>query len=74
MPRAMDKVKRQPARSRFVQRIIHRLCDGTQILLVVALLCRALQRMIGAGRAERVWDILVQLPELQGDSYAIKNK
>ena len=38
MPRAMDKVKRQPARSRFVQRIIHRLCDGTQILLAVALL------------------------------------
>ena len=38
MRRAMDKGVGLPARSRFVQRIIHRLCDGTQILLAVALL------------------------------------
>ena len=38
MRRAMDKGLRLPARSRFVQQIIHRLCDGTQILLMVALL------------------------------------
>ena len=38
MPRAMDNGVGLPARSRFVPRIIHRLCDGTQILLAVALL------------------------------------
>ena len=38
MRRAMDKGVGLPARSRLVQRIIHRLCDGTQMLLVDALL------------------------------------